>query len=71
MSIEKVKAIKATCDGCNKIQVVLDELDIIGFTGGVRHQWENGGSAVVAYFACQDACLRTAILNVLDEENAK
>ena len=71
MGIKKVKAIEVMCDGCGKIQVVLDELNIIGFTGGVRHQWGSGGSAVVPYFACQDTCLRAAILNVLDEENAK
>lgn len=67
MGVKKIKAIQVVCDDCGTIQVVTDLTDIIGFSGAVSQQHENGGTGTVQWFACCEACIRLAVVNALAE----
>ena len=67
MSIKKVRATQVVCDDCHSIQVVTDPMDIVGFSGIVCQQGDWGGTGSIKWFACQESCIRLAVVNSIKE----
>lgn len=68
MAMVEVKALEYTCDGCGSIQVVIDSMEILGYTGNVFWQYKTGGHAA-DWFACKPSCLPRAITNALRDQD--
>lgn len=66
MGMAKIEALEYTCDGCGSIQIVQDEMEILGYTGQVFWQYEAGGHGA-AWYACKITCIKNAVVNALKE----
>ena len=64
MATEEIKAIQYTCDGCGSINIVVDSMEILGYTGSVLWQYETGGHAA-EWYACKPTCIKNAVTNAL------
>jgi hypothetical protein len=67
MATKKVEVLVVTCDGCGKqfIQDVDDPETALGYYGDVMAHYESGGHGA-EWFACQERCIRKAIVNSLE-----
>ena len=66
MGMTKIEAIEYTCDGCGSIQIVQDEMEILGYTGTVIWQHSNGGHSA-NWYADKPSCIKLAVSNALKE----
>lgn len=67
MTQREVKAVEFTCDGCGRIELVVDDFEILGLTGTVCEQTETGGSGTIPWFACKRSCVAKAVANAIDQ----
>lgn len=63
--IREVKCKEYTCDGCGEVQLVLDEVEVLGISGDAFEQNGAGGWSA-GWFACKRKCIAKAIATALD-----
>lgn len=66
MGVSKIEAIEYTCDSCGVIKIVIDELELNGYTGTVFWQYPTGGHGA-NWYACKPSCIKLAVTNALRE----
>lgn len=65
MATEKVEATIWTCDGCGKSVTLVDDIPD-GFHGSAWEAGSWGGGPESKWYACREACIRSAVKNAIE-----
>lgn len=67
----EVRATEYECDGCGKIQLVTDDMEIMGLQGTAYETTTLAGLVGGEWFACTRKCVAKAIIAVIERRDSE